>query len=226
VIAAALAVVPVDPTEEEARRLLTEELKRRVYQEQESLLDRFSRWLGDRMSVPGLSGGGAQWWVIALVLVVAGAVVFFVLRGPLRRSPELAGPAIPPASKPATSRQAREHAEELARTGQWAQATIEAFRAIVLLLAERKLIGPPEGMTAHEVVTAARPRLPDHSRDLATGATTFDALAYGGRLGTAESYEQMSGLLAVVTKTRGTMAAPEPVIALTSGSAGEARSPQ
>jgi hypothetical protein len=180
--AAARSSVPVDPDAETARQWATEELSRRIYGEQEGLLDRLIEWLVDqldRLSELGSSGGG---WVLPVAAVVVTAVVVTVglLVGPparRRRADRRVVGVLDDERR--TAAELRASADHAAARGDFAGAVLDRFRAIIRSLAERTLLDDRPGLTADEAGREAGDRFPALARELSAAARLFDRVRYG-----------------------------------------------
>ncbi len=193
---------PLTPDADEARRQLTDELSNPVYANVGSWIsDQFNKlldWLaGNPDSSHALSSG--QLVAIALTAVGLAAVAAWTLLGPVRRERRHAEVF---SDEERTAEQLRTDAAGLAATGNWAEATLGAFRALVRSLSERGIVEEFAGMTAHEAAGRAAVRLPGQADRLTAAADVFDSLAYGHRNGTAGQYEAMVALAAEVADAR------------------------
>ncbi|PFG17663.1 uncharacterized protein DUF4129 [Propionicimonas paludicola] len=193
---------PLTPSADEARRLLADELSKPIYldarnwlmEQLRKLLDWLQGSSDPTVSTSPLSGGQGLWigFGTAAVLVV----VIWALMGPLRaerrRSRELFD------EEELSAADLRAKASALAANGEWGQAIVEHFRAMIRSLSERVIIEEFAGMTADEASTLAAVRLPSLAEQLAQAARDFDAVAYGDQPGTAEQYQQLVDLDAEV----------------------------
>ncbi|WP_026415705.1 DUF4129 domain-containing protein [Actinomadura oligospora] len=189
---------PVD--RDTARELARRELEKPVYQRDkpswlERTLDRLAEWLRDLFShaqAPNAKGGGSEGWlsigVIVLLVVIAVALVFWLMRGGRnRRSKD--DPLLD--DEPSTSSDHRAEAERLAAAGQWPGAIRERLRAMARDLEERAILSPRPGRTADELATEAGTALPDLADDLRATVRIFNDVWYGDRPGSAEEYARV-----------------------------------
>jgi hypothetical protein len=187
---------PLEPDADEAYGWVKDVLNQPQYARRETVLsrlwDRFMDWLTDlRDSASNIAPD--TWVTIAVGIFVVAIVAVLFFAGPLRRERRVqTGGMMGEDDRPAE--QIREEADKLAGQGEWAQAAIQRFRAVVRSLSERVLIQETPGMTAHEAAHQATDRLPDLTSELVQGADRFDALAYGGRPGSREWYDAMVAL--------------------------------
>ena len=174
---------PLDPSAEEARRLLGRELLHPDYHDQD-LAERLLAWLirllerglGAAAGAPPLSTLAAM--IVAVALL--GALAWLVSRA--RRSAHLAaapGPVLDTLSLSAAELRAR--AERALADGRPAEALIEAFRALTVRQVERGRIDDSPGATAHEVAAALGAAHPTLRERLDDSALHFDLVRYGDR---------------------------------------------
>jgi hypothetical protein len=199
--------VPVDLGRDEARELAEEELRSPVYDAAEPTpLERFARWIGDRLSdlldgVVGLGPGGYGGLLLLVGVVVVAVVVVRLVVGRVGRDARGPGGAV----LGATVRSAAEHrraADEHARRGEWAAAVQERMRAVVRGLEERDLIAPAAGRTAPEVAAEAGRLLPERAAELRTAAAAFDAVVFGGRPAGPDDDARLRALDEALGRTR------------------------
>lgn len=193
IVAAAGSLRP-DPGR--ARAWLEQELRRPEYHRQ-SLAERLQSWLLDlwhRLTGSALHASSLS-TATAVVLAVALVVLVVLVAGRVRveaaaRLPDegVLGPA---------DRSADEHrATALAAVaeGRYADAVVEAFRAVAGRSLDRGLLADRPGLTAHEIAEAVSPVAPEHRGRLLAGAATFDAVFYGGRAASAAQAQQILAL--------------------------------
>ncbi len=196
--------MPVEPSEEEARRWLVEELARPEYEEaRPSLLDRFLDWLSDLLDLDGVpsAGEGLGIALIGLLIVVALLVVLRVV-GPVRRSYRRAMAGSVFGDEVVSADEHRRRADRFASAGQWEDAVRERFRALVRALEERAVLDERPGRTADEASAEAGVALPPLAGALAAAAGTFDDVCYGGRPADAEQHRAMHELDRLVARAK------------------------
>jgi hypothetical protein len=194
---AGLALVPVQPDREQARRLAIEELSRREYQAaRPGLLSRGLAWLLDHLSRIRLPDHTGSSIMLATLLAVIVAVVLYALArtGGLRRAARLRVPAEVFAGSVTDAAGHRAAADRHAASGEWSAAVLERFRAVARQLEERAIITPSTGRTADELAAEAALRLPPLHADLAAAARTFDEVCYGHRPGTPQADARLRSL--------------------------------
>jgi hypothetical protein len=193
-----------------AQQLARRELARSLYAE--PLRTRFARWLarllgrllGDASSFPG------GWWTVvalACALVVVAAGVGYWIRPGAGRGGRMTGGLL--TGSRLTAADHRREAERTAASGDYATAIIERMRAVAVEIEGRGILTARPGRTADELAAQAGRALPGLAAGLAAAALLFDDVRYGGRAGTAASYERVLDLDAAVQ--RASVARPEPV---------------
>ncbi|QIM21536.1 DUF4129 domain-containing protein [Phycicoccus sp. HDW14] len=172
---------PLDPSSEQARRWLEEELSSPRYHAQPGLLDRIREFI-ERLLNASPGGGLPSFAVpiaVGLVLAVVGLVLWRVLRREVGRTGGeglgvLDVPDVPAAELRASARSA------LAR-GDWDLAVLDGVRAVARGAVERVVLDDAPGRTAHEVALALSTPFPAESGPLVDAADAFDAVRYGHR---------------------------------------------
>ena len=183
VLAAALPR-DLDPSTDQARQWLSDELARSEYQNTSSLLQRLMDWLGDRLadlqSTQGTGGASLPPVVITLVvaLLVAGGVVLLTRirvesRSVADRRKTLLGDSV------LTADQLRREAERALSDGRFDDAVLAWTRAIARDAESRTLLPDARSMTAHEVGAALAVAFPSQVADINRTMDLFDAAAYG-----------------------------------------------
>lgn len=195
--------MPVEPTEEEARRWLVEELSRPEYAEaRPTLPDRIWDWLAglvDIDSVPS-AGDGLAVALVALLVVGVLAVVLRVV-GPARRAQRRAAGAVFD-DESISADEHRRRADRSAAAGQWEEAVRERFRALVRGLEERAVLDERPGRTADEASAEAGVALPALAGALARAARAFDDVCYGGRAADTDQHRTLHELERQVARTK------------------------
>jgi hypothetical protein len=175
---------PLDPTSEEARRWLEEELAKGVYHPQPSLTQRLLEWL-DRL-LSATSTAGAPSFLLPVVIGVLLAVLAGVLLVLLRRE---VGPSRPGSTHlldvpDVDAETLRRRARDAAARGDWDTAVLDGVRTVARAGVERVVLDDAPGRTAHEVALALATVFPDEAGSMLRAADAFDAVRYGHRRAT------------------------------------------
>ncbi len=196
--------VPVVPDADTARRWAVEELADPVYAEGPSLLERFLEWLRSlfegvptELDVPPAVLGTAVVLVVGLVLAIA-----FWVAGPVRAARRAPDSVVVLGDDARTAEQLRAAADAAAARGDWSEAVLERFRAVVRSLEERALLDDRPGRTAHEAAQAAGVRLPARADGLRRAARLFDDVCYGHVTVDADADAWLRSLDAEIQDTR------------------------
>ena len=197
---------PLDPSAEEGRRLLREELGKLAYDTEGSVLDRLQRWVNERLE--GLAGQGSDFVGRLLLLLLAAALVILAvlvvvrLRGGPRaaRQGAVEGSVLGEESLTAEEYRARARAAEA--RGDHSAALLDWFRAIARSGDERALLDDQPGRTAHELVRALGPFFPGERAALVSAGDRFDDVRYGGRVVGEPEASTMRELDQVIARAR------------------------
>lgn len=188
------ATVPVQPDDDEARRLLQEELAKSIYQEAEpSLLERawaaFLNWLGELLGqIRSVDAGlGTVLLAVGAVVVIGVAILLIKPRLNAKRRPE---PTVFQASARRSAQTHRTAAETAAHRDEWDEALTERFRAITRSAEERVIIDEQAGRTAVEVARQLQDLFMAQSGDLDWLALRFNEVHYGARPATQADYQR------------------------------------
>jgi hypothetical protein len=188
--------VPVDPSAPEARRWAEEELARAIYDQTPSLWDRFwewvVRWFSDLLA--GLPAGGSPLVPVLVLVALAAAVLITLAYGGRAQRRARAATSSELFDDARSAARLRADADEAARRGDWAAATLDRYRAIIRALDERVLLEDRPGLTASEAAQAAARAFPAHSDDFTHASRTFDAVRYGHVAATEADHARMRAL--------------------------------
>ncbi len=196
-----LADAPLDPSREQARGWAVDELSRREYQQaRPGIVERLASWLEDRLrdlvgSLEGIDSPGSAIGAAVVLAIVLGLIWFAVWRfgGPgssgTRRHPE----SVFSDAVVVSADEHRAAARRAERDGDWRQAVLEHFRALVRELEETTVLAPRPGRTADEAAAEAALVVPEQAESLTTASRTFDEIRYGGRTATREDAAQVGG---------------------------------
>lgn len=175
------ATPPLDPSTDEARRWLLDELARPGYRTELSPVERFKEWLAEVLA--GLGGPGAPAFLLPVVLAVLFAAVALVIMRVVRRDPR-GGRDRGAAVLTETGVSAQEYAaraRSALAAGDASAALLDAFRGIVAGAVERTLLVDFPGRTAHEAVEDLAPLFPTSAAALRRAGVAFDEVRYGDR---------------------------------------------
>lgn len=209
--------IPVQPDAPEARQWLREELAKAPYEAAKpTWFDRLSQAILDWLSSLTFSGDGGGAWVPVVVTLVVGALVvaallIFGLPRRARRRRHQAG--VFSADDRRTADQLRRAAAVAAAARDWTLATEEAFRALAQGLAERTIVRPSPGTTAHSVAELAAAAFPADATRLREAANLFEGVRYLGAAGTESGYRSVLALdndLAAARPRSAALPAPVP----------------
>lgn len=191
---------PLAPDRDEARQLLEEELADPGYAVRESWVRRAADWVLDRLpdvDLPGQLPSWASWAALGLVLLAVVAVLAFAARdrwrsAALQRHGAVGG--VFADDERLTAAAYRERARGALADGDPDAALLDAYRSIAAAAAERTLLDPAPGRTAHEVALALAAAFPPHAPALTEAADRFDAVRYGGRRATSDQAREVLAL--------------------------------
>ena len=197
-ISASASTVPVDIGRDAAAAAARDELAKPVYAaHRPSLSQQIVDWVTHLVgrvldAVTSVAPGGVVGLVVlALVLALVVAVVAFRV-GPLSRSATADRMVFTGATRSAAEHRA--DAERAAAAGDWEEAVLQRFRALVRALEERDVLDERPGRTADEAAADAALSMPASAAELAWAARQFDEVAYGGRHATQVGYQRLVAL--------------------------------
>ncbi|WKK71804.1 DUF4129 domain-containing protein [Rathayibacter oskolensis] len=194
-----LAGAPLDPDSQEARRLLLEELADPRYRAAEpTWFDRTVQAIRDwffSLSVPTDGAGVPVAAVIGVAVLLALVVAALLIAGaPKRRRRSTITGAVLADDDGRSADSIRTLAEAAAARGDFDEALVERFRALVRALDERTLVSHSPGTTAHGFARRASAAFPGSADALRAGADDFDRVRYLGRHCGAPEYERLRDL--------------------------------
>ena len=195
----------LDPTPDQARDWLNNELHRSDYQN--TWLDSVLRWILDRLrklldGAGQLANSGISPVITLLVALVVIALLVWVLPKVRRESAAARSGGAVLEDLTITARTYRDLAAQAFRDGRYDDAVLDGFRAVAKDMSDRTLLDDAPGRTAHEVSLALAPRFPDHGNRLAQAADVFDSVRYGHRRASADQAGEVQKLDAELVKTR------------------------
>ncbi|MGB3185955.1 MAG: DUF4129 domain-containing protein [Ornithinimicrobium sp.] len=195
-----------DPSEDEARRLLSEELAKPEYNQPESLINRLISWVLDQIAellrvLPGSSSLSALLIIGVVAICVAGA--FFASRRRLRDQTLRAQSAQSVLEEEGLSaRDYRARAAQALAAGDWDAALLDSYRALTASAGERTLLDQTPSRTAHEVSMQLAPAFPTFAQRLSAAADAFDRVRYGEQACDRQAAEEVQELDADVLRAR------------------------
>ncbi|MDO4258854.1 MAG: DUF4129 domain-containing protein [Actinomycetaceae bacterium] len=189
---------PLTPDDDQARKWLQEELAKPEYGTELDPISKIIRsileFIQDILS--GSPSGGIPIEAIILIgftiaLVVIGVVIVV---NPVRLR-NVRGSATVFDGEEFTSDQARDELSKALQANDTNAAIVWAFRVLVLVLAEARLLRDAPGLTAHEAAAAASKEIPANAAHFSASADVFDRVRYGEEPGTPA---ELNALLALV----------------------------
>ena len=176
---------PLEPTPEEARDALRDELLRPEYDDTD-LLQRIRDWLSERLSGPTRTPDPSGFalaqsiasWVVLLVLVLV--LAWLLSRARWSRSEQTARRSLF-GEEVASAAELRRRAEQALADGRCSDAVVDGYRALALRQIEVGVIEDVPGATAGEVARALAAELPARGAEVLAVAHLFDEVLYGGR---------------------------------------------
>ncbi len=220
---------PLDPTADEARAWLREELAQSAYSDRPGWFQRALRWVVDRIAdlFDGSGGLGATGSILRfLVFLVVVALIAVVVLGLLRgfrpegrvRGRRGARTGVLDGDERSAAEHRADAASALAES-RWNAAVVAGFRAIARAAIERTVLDDLPGRTAHEVAALLGPAFPTHRAALDRSSRTFDDVFYGDLSADEAAARQVVATDAAVAGTRPDFGAvaPAPATAAPAG---------
>ena len=172
---------PLQPSGDEGRRLLRDELVHGEYHRQH-LLQRLIDWLWRHLQDGvGAASGSSGVTAFVTMLVAAALVVGLALlltRVRRDRRTRVRADAVLTGDR-ASADELRRRAEAALADGRHADALVDAFRALAVRQVERGRLSDQPGATAHEVAASLATSYPTHGGLVGRSADLFDATLYG-----------------------------------------------
>lgn len=179
------APMDLDPSTDQGRQWLAEELAKSEYHDTRSLFQRLMQWLLDRLAdlQSSQGGGGVSLppFVITLVVVVLVVGVLYLVTKIRVESKTVASRATLLGDSVLTAERLRREAERAFAQERYGEAVIAWTRALARDAELRTLLPDAPSMTAHEVGAVLAPVFPRHAERIASAMDLFDGVAYGGR---------------------------------------------
>lgn len=192
VAAVVSAAVPMDldPSADQARQWLSDELARGEYHDTRSLFQRLIDWLLERLadlqSTQGTGGASFPPIVITVVVVLIAVGIAFLLTRIRVESKAVAERTTLLGDSVLTADQLRREAERALADNRFGDAVLAWTRAIARDAESRTLLPDAPSMTAHEVGNALAAAFPAQATEIGRTIDRFDAVAYGGARATRE----------------------------------------
>lgn len=179
---------PLDPTPDQGRTWLREELLDPAYH-RDDLLNRFLSWV-DRIlngMISAASGAPPLSTFFALVvgLLLLVALIWLATRFSRTAEQRSARTAVVP-DHTVSADEWRARAESALGAEEYAAALVDGFRAVAVRQVERGAIDDAPGATAHEVASALRTAHPPQAQVVDEVARQFDLVLYGDREATRD----------------------------------------
>ncbi len=197
---------------EEVREKIAEILSRKEFRPStKSIFERFSEWLNgllDDFINPIMNPTGGPTWLRMLVMLALVILVVFVvvrLTRTMRSRAKASSESHASTLTRRTGREWRQEAEKHERAGAWRDALRCRYRALLVELVNRSVVGDVPGRTAGEYRIEAQHRLPLLKEPLKGATDLFEAAWYGNEpVGFDESQifqELADQVVAVATTT-------------------------
>lgn len=187
---------PLDPSGDEARRLLRRELADPKYYDAnilERLTDRLERLVDDLIN--GVSGSSPLSALLAIIVTLALVAAITLIVSRARRTARAERrPAAALTDEVVTAAELRARAEAALAAGDASAALVDAFRALAVRQVERERIDDVPQATAHELARALAVEFPAHVGAVHHGADLFDQTLYGDRRATREQALELLAL--------------------------------
>ena len=188
---------PVLPDAGEARRWAAEELAKPEYRDAapswlDTLWRNFLDWL---QSLDGSSGDAAAVPSPVIALVVAAIIAAAViLARPRLNARARKDRDVFERETAMSAADYRTRADAAAAAGNWGDAVVDRFRAVVRSAEDRTILDPQPGRTADEAARALSEPFGSQSGRLARAAAVVDRIRYGNRAAGSADYQEMAGL--------------------------------
>lgn len=187
---------PLDPSGDEARRMMRRELTDPKYY-QDDLLGRVMDWLGRMIdkTVEGASGSGPLGTLVLVVVVLGLVAALALVASRARRTAQAGRPGVAALTDEVISAdELRARAEAALAAGDSSAALVDAFRAAAVRQVEQARIEDLPQATAHELARALAAAFVQHATAIHHGADLFDQTLYGDRVATPEQARELLAL--------------------------------
>jgi hypothetical protein len=180
-------------TRDGAREAARRELSKGIYHRNDEPLavrvfNAVQRWISHLFHTVSkhAPGGGAGAIALLLAAIVLLGLVWWRV-GLVRRTASLQRPVLD--SRRTTSGDLLREAEAAVVAGRWDDAVVARMRALALGLEERGVVDTRPGRTADELAAEVGRSMPAATAALRAAASAFDAVAYGRRPATRDTYD-------------------------------------
>lgn len=195
-VARRMADPPLDPSGDEARSLLRQELAKPEYHDA-NLIERIQRWL-ERLFEDGADVARDLPPLGTFAAIVVGLALVFGIgllvsrarrtaRARTERAPALTGEVV-------TAAALRSRAEDALADGRFDDALVDGYRALALRQVERGRIEDLPQATAHELAAGLGVEFPAQRHLVDRSADLFDSVLYGDHPATREQAVDMLAL--------------------------------
>lgn len=180
-------------TRDGARAAARRELSKGIYHRDDDPLavrvfNAVQRWIDHLLHTVAKHAPGGGAGALALILATALLLTFVWWRvGFVRRTVSSPRPVLD--ARATTSGDLLREAQAAVVAGRWDDAVVARMRALALGLEERRVVDVRPGRTADELAAEVAGVLPAAADAMRSAAVTFDAVAYGGRAATRDSYD-------------------------------------
>ena len=187
------AATPGPITRNGARDAAHRELSKGIYHRHDDpwpvrLFNAIQHWLEHLAHSASRHAPGGGFGALALVVAAAALVGLVWWRvGMIRGTPSAPRPVLD--TRRQTSADLLQAAEAAAAAGRWEAAVVARMRALAMNVEERGLLDPRPGRTADELAVEMTEVLPAAHAAMAAAARAFDAVAYGKRPATQQTYQ-------------------------------------
>lgn len=200
-----MLAAPLEPSRDEGRELLEQELERPEYQREfggplRETFDAMVGWLEENLGSVG--GVTIPWGPVLLAVLLLGAILLVVLlvRPRLQPTPAAADEVLD-AEQGMTAALLRERADEQLRAGRTDAAYRDLFRAVVRSIEERGILPDQAGRTATEASLAVTGVFPEQARGLHRCADLFNLSRYGGGSVSEDRFHELAELDRMLSRT-------------------------
>jgi Domain of unknown function (DUF4129) len=194
-----------DPiTRDGARTAARHELSKGIYHRDDEpwpvrLFNAVQRWIDHLINSVSKHAPGGGLGALALLLAAIALIAFVWWRvGFVRRTTAMPGAVLGGPAR--TSADLLREAEASAAAGRWDEAVVARMRALAAAVEERGIVDSRPGRTADELAVEVAASIPSSAGVMRAAASAFDAVAYGKRPATRETYDLVVGAADVIDR--------------------------